>query len=174
MTTEPVASPVAWRTYEAIARHLLNELRAHLGLSGVEGKQSVTGQSGTTWEIDAKGIRKGDEGFVIIECRCYPNDRVTQEEVAGLAYRIWDSGAAGGLVVSPLDLQAGAKLVAAHEGIVEIQMAPVSTTTDYMVKFLDQIFVGRSTSPIRLKFTVTGTLHDTTPAGEASAQPPKE
>ena len=104
-------------------------------MSGVEGKQSVTGQSGKTWEIDAKGIRKGDEGFVMIECRCYPNDRVTQEEVAGLAYRIWNSGAAGGLVVSPHDLQAGAKLVAAHEGIVEIQMAPVSTTTDYMVKF---------------------------------------
>ena len=122
MTTEPVASPGAWRTYEAIARHLLNELRAHLGLS-VQHKHSVTGQSGTTWEIDAKGIRKGDEGFVIIECRCYPNDRVTQEEVAGLAYRIWDSGAAGGLVVSPHDLQAGAKLVAAHEGIIEIQRA---------------------------------------------------
>jgi len=52
---------------------------------------------------------------------------------------IWDSGAAGGLVVSPLDLQAGAKLVAAYEGIIEIQMAPVSTTTDYMVKFLDHI-----------------------------------
>ena len=87
---------------------------------------------------------------------------------------ISDSGAAGGLVVSPLDLQAGAKLVAAHEGIVEVQMAPTRTTTDYMVKFLDQIFVGRSPSPIRLKFTVTGTLHDATPAGEASTHPPKE
>src|SRR5688572_10628180 len=173
MTTEPVASPVAWRTYEATARHLLNELRAHLGLR-VEHYHSVTGQSGTTWEIDAKGIRKGDEGFVIIECRCYPDDCVTQEEVAGLAYRIWDSGAAGGLVVSPLDLQAGAKVVAAHEGIIELQMAPVSTTTDYMVNFLDQIFAGRSANLIRLKFTVTGTLHDTTPAREASAQPPKE
>ena len=73
---------------------------------------------------------------MIIECRCYPDDRVTQEEVAGLAYRIWDSGAAGGLVVSPLDLQAGAKVVAAHEGIIELQIAPVSTTTDYMVSFL--------------------------------------
>jgi Restriction endonuclease len=173
MTTEPVASPVAWRTYEAIGRHLLNELRAHLGLR-VEHYHSVTGQSGTTWEIDAKGIRKGDEGFVIIECRSYRNDRVTQEEVAGLAYRIWDSGAAGGLVVSPHDLQAGAKLVAAHEGIAEIKMAPVSTTTDYMVKFLDQIFVARSTNLIRLKFTVTGTLHDATPAGEVSRHPPKE
>ena len=76
--------------------------------------------------------------------------------------------------MSPLDLQAGAKVVAAHEGIIEIQMAPVSTTTDYMVKFLDQMFVGRSTSPIRLKFTVTGTLHDATPAEEVSNLPPKE
>ena len=174
MTTEPLASPVAWRTYEAIARHLLNELRARLGSSAFEVRQNVTGQSGTTWEIDAKGIRNGDEGFVIIECRGYPNDRVTQDEVAGLAYRIWDKGAAGGLVVSPLDLQVGAKLFAAHEETVEIQMVPASTTTDYMVKFLDQIFVERSQSPIQLKFTVTGTLDDATPAGEASAHPPKQ
>ena len=55
MTMEPVASPVAWRTYEAIARHLLNELRAPLELSSVEGKQSVTGQTGTTWESTRRG-----------------------------------------------------------------------------------------------------------------------
>ena len=53
-------------------------------------------------------------------------------------------------------------------------MAPASTTTDYMVKCLDHIFAGRPTNLVRLKFTVTGTLHDATPAGEASAQPPKE
>jgi hypothetical protein len=174
MTTEPLASPVAWRTYEGIARHLLNELRARLGLSAFEVKQNVTGQSGTTWEIDAKGIRNGDEGFVIIECRGYPNGRVMQEEVATLAYRIWNSGAAGGLVVSPLDLQASAKLFAAHEEIVEIQMVPARTTTDFLVKFLDQIFVRRSTSLIRLKFAVTDTLHDATPAEEASTHPPNE
>jgi hypothetical protein len=35
-------------------------------LGRVEGKQLVPGDSGTEWEIDAKGILANGEGFVIV------------------------------------------------------------------------------------------------------------
>ena len=118
---------VKWKTYEQVAQFLLNEMAAQFGLGRVEGKQIIPGDSGTNWEIDAKGVRAGDEGCVIIECRRYTKDRVPQDEVGGLAYRIRDSGAAGGIVVSPLGLQHGSALVAAHSGIRSVRLAPDST-----------------------------------------------
>ena len=61
-----------WQSYEEVATYLLNQFASEFGLSKVEGKQSVLGlRSQTNWEIDAKGIREGNEGFVIIECRRY-------------------------------------------------------------------------------------------------------
>ena len=44
--------------------------------------------------------------------------------------------------VTPLGLQEGASKVAAHEGIVLVQLHPESTTTEYMMRFLDQVCVG--------------------------------
>jgi hypothetical protein len=39
-----------------------------LGLERVEGKQKLVGnRSGTQWEVEGKGVKLGDEGFVIIE-----------------------------------------------------------------------------------------------------------
>jgi hypothetical protein len=78
-----------WRSYEEAAAHLLNQFAHEFGLERVEGKQKVVGQhSGTTWEIDAKGIRQGDSGFLIVECRRYTNSKQNQDKIAGLAYRI--------------------------------------------------------------------------------------
>lgn len=134
----------AWKTYEEVAQHLLNEFASTFGLGRVEGKQIIPGESGTSWEIEAKGVLVADEGFLIIECRRYPTRRVTQEEAAGLAYRIKDTGAAGGIVVSPLDLQKGATLVAQHEGIKHVHLDPKSTTTEYILRYLNQVFVGVS------------------------------
>ena len=57
-----------WETYEEVATFFLNKFASEFGLSHVERKQKIQGQkSGTEWEIDAKGVRDGDEGFVIID-----------------------------------------------------------------------------------------------------------
>src|SRR5215469_3784195 len=65
--------PQTWETYEQVAVHIMNQIAKHLGLERVEGKQHVYGsRSGTDWEIDGKGVKIGDEGFIIIECRRYP------------------------------------------------------------------------------------------------------
>jgi hypothetical protein len=137
--------PQTWETYEQVAVAIMDKIAEHLGLAHVEGKQAVYGsRSGTDWEIDGKGVKVGDEGFIIIECRRYLKSRQKQEQVAALAYRIMDTGASGGILVSPLGFQEGARKVAAAENIQEFFMGPNSTRTDYVVKFLNQIFAGMS------------------------------
>lgn len=136
--------PKAWENYEEVAVHLLNRLADHLGLDQVEGKQKVEGESGTSWEIDGKGVQVGDEGFVVLECRRYPSSRVTQEEVGGLAFRISDTGAQGGIIVTPIGLQEGAKKVAAHAGVEEVRLDANSTDEDYVLSFLNRVFAGVS------------------------------
>ena len=60
-----------WENYEQVAHYLLNQFAEKFGLRRVEGKQLLVGQSGTTWEIDAKGTCQDGVDFVLIECRCY-------------------------------------------------------------------------------------------------------
>jgi hypothetical protein len=133
-----------WRNYEEVAQHLLNEFAEHFHLSQVEGKQHVVGASGTRWEIDAKAVLVDDSGFIVVECRRHTRKGVSQEQVAGLAYRIKDTGAHGGIVVSPLDLQIGAKIVAAHEGIRHMRLDENSTTAEYIFSLMDKAFLKRN------------------------------
>lgn len=130
-----------WRTYEELAKFIIKELAEEFDLGDVEGKQVIPGESGTSWEIDAKGIRVGDSGVVLIECRRYLTSRIKQEQVAAIAYRIKDIGAVSGITVSPLDLQEGAKILADHEGITHVVLDPESTTENYFVKFFNKAFV---------------------------------
>jgi len=69
----------AWQTYEDVARHLLDTFARGFGLGHVEGKQLVAGRD-TTWEIDAKAVRLGDDGFLVVECRRYTTTRLSQED----------------------------------------------------------------------------------------------
>jgi Restriction endonuclease len=140
-----MAEVVRWQTYEQVAAWLLNQFASEFGLDRVEGKQDVAGQStGTNWQIDAKGVREGDGGFMIVECRRYTKSRICQEEVAGLAYRIMDSGAIGGIVVSPLGFQEGASKVAASEGIFAVTLDPSSTPKSFSIAFLNKFRAGGS------------------------------
>ena len=132
-----------WKTYEEVATYLLGEVAHELGLDRVEGKQAISGKrSGTDWEIDAKGVRSGEEGFVIIECRRYTKAKQNQEKIGALAYRILDTSAAGGIVVSPIGLQAGAAKVASSEGIIHVHLDRNSTKQQYFLQFLNKLFVG--------------------------------
>jgi hypothetical protein len=132
-----------WKTYEEVAAYLLDLNAKEFGLERVEKKQDITGdRSGTTWEIDAKGIREGDEGFVIIECRRYTTARQTQEQLGGLVYRIIDTGADGGIMVSPLGLQQGAEKVANTENVLNVQLDANSTPTEFAMRFLNKLMLG--------------------------------
>ena len=140
-----------WQSYEQVAVEIMNKIAALLGLKRVEGKQSVYGsRSGTPWEIDGKGVKVGDEGFVIIECRRYSTSRQKQEQVGALAYRIIDTGASGAILVSPLGFQSGAKKVADAENIQEFFMGPDNTSDAYVVSFLNNVLVGAPTARIEV------------------------
>lgn len=132
----------AWQNYEEVAVYRLDRIASEFGLERVEGKQHVRGS--TDWELDAKGVKVGGGGFVIIECRRYTKAKQSQEQVGGVAFRIIDAGAGGGIYVSPLGFQEGARRVAAAYGIHEVLMDADSTRTDYVLRFLNKMFLGAS------------------------------
>ena len=138
-----VSQDKAWQDYEAAAQFLLGQMALHFGLGSVEGKQVVPGL-GTNWQIDAKGVREDGEGFVIIECKRFVKHCVSQAIIGTLACSIRDTGAIGGIIVSPLPLQSGAKKLAAHNNILEISLDEHSTNSDYILRFINKLFVGVS------------------------------
>ena len=90
----------AWLAYEAAARKVLTYMREVLGISVVEGKQSVPGKNSPGWELDAKAWLENSTGFLVIEARRHTTSRLSQEAVAAIAYRMSDVGAAGGIVLT--------------------------------------------------------------------------
>ena len=144
-------SEKAWKTYEKVATELLDRNAEKFGLQRVEGKQHVSGNcSGTKWEIDAKGVKLGDEGFVIVECKRHTTSQPNQELLGGLAYRIIDAGASGGIIVSPLDLQEGAAKIAAAENIIAVQLDAESTPDQFAMKFLNHLMIGVPPATMRI------------------------
>jgi hypothetical protein len=132
-----------WKNYEEVAAFVLNDIREEFGIDEFEGKQSIEGErSGTTWEIDGKGVCEDEEIFFLVECRRFTKSRQSQERIGALAYRILDTGAAGGFIVSPLGLQEGAKKVAEKEKIHTIHLDANSTKDLYVATFLKEIRIG--------------------------------
>jgi len=137
-----VSTQQSWKSYEDVARYFLNRFRQEFGLERVDPKQKIAGSSGTSWELDAKGLREGDNSAImLIECRQHRSKRLNQEAVGGLAYRIIDTSASGGIIVSPLPLQVGARKVAEANNIVHVQLGPDSTPENFAISFFNKIFV---------------------------------
>jgi hypothetical protein len=132
-----------WKSYEEVAAYLLEQNAHEFGLNRVEGKQKIHySTSGTPYEIDAKGIREGNEGFVIIECKRYPTSKVNQGKLCELAFHIIDTGAVGGIIVSPLGIQKGAAKIAASKKILNVQLDANCTPTEFTMKFLKKLMIG--------------------------------
>jgi len=129
MSKSPSTTPrkqKKWETYEEVARDILAQIVTGFDLELVEGKQKLAGATGTNWEIDAKGVRADDKGIVVVECRRH-GSTLDQKQVAALAFAIEDVGASGGIIVSPLGVQKGGRIVAAAKNIVCVQLDPLST-----------------------------------------------
>ena len=152
-------SETAWKNYEDVAIALLRQWAEEFGFEKVEQGGRIRGvRSGTDYSLDGRAFMKGEEGFLIIECRRYCTTRQKQEQIGGLAYRIIDTGASGGLLVSPLGLQEGAKLVASAESIQSVHLDPNSTTIDHILRWMKKTFITKS-MPIGPLF---GAPNDTT------------
>ena len=59
-----------------------------------------------------------------------------------MAYRIHDTGADGGILVTPLPLQEGAKKIAALNNIVSVTLAADSTPENFVIAFFDKLHLG--------------------------------
>ena len=132
-------NPVKWQTYEEVARYLLDMFATDFGVDCFEGKQDLRGNCGTEWEIDAKGVRQSDGAIVLVECRRHTTSKLSQEAIAAFAWRIDDLNAMMGIIVSPFDLQKGAKLVAAAGNIVRVRLDPTSTVESFRMEFIDKL-----------------------------------
>jgi hypothetical protein len=141
MNTSLSATPL-WRKYELAAAEILGRLHKELGLSSVEGKQKLEGASGTEWEVDAKGIAQDSGAIVLIECKRFPKSKVEQDLIASLAFRIKDLGAAGGIVVSPLGLQEGARRVATSTNVRSIRLNVDATPEQFALWIGNDLFAG--------------------------------
>lgn len=131
-----------WRSYEEVAQYLLNQFAQHLGLERVEAKQKIPGHTSTrTIEIDGKGVKEGNAGFVILECKRY-KDRVEPEKLESLAFRIMDAGAVGGIIVSPIGLQEGAAKIAYSQNIIDVKLNREATVYEYVLRFLKDVMIG--------------------------------
>jgi len=148
-----------WETYEKVAEYLLNQFAEHFDLGTFQGKQIIAGESGTEWEIDAKGYASDESHFVVVECKRHTKTRISQGITATLAWSILDTGASGGILVSPLGLQEGAKRVAEKASIVEVVLDQDSTTTDYVLEFLNRLCFGLSDT-VTVTESLTFTLKD--------------
>lgn len=133
-----------WKTYEEAARYLLEQFAEEFKLGKVEGKQLISGNSGTEWEIDAKATNQAGEKFLIVECKRWLTASPNQETLAGLSYRIIDTGAIGGFIISPKKLQKGANLVANHNNIFHIKMDKNSTKEFLIAEFLGKLNIAIS------------------------------
>lgn len=148
-----------WESYEEVAAYLLDQFSSHFGVERFEGKQSATGDSGTDWELDARGCSSDGQHFVVVECKRHTKTGISQAITASLAWVIEDVGGTGGVLVSPIGLQEGAKKVAASAGIVEVILDKNSTTTDYVLRFLNQVCIGFS-EKVTLTESLTITVTD--------------
>ena len=134
---------MSWKAYEKVATFLLNQFSSEFDLEKVEKKQKIVGlRSKTPYEIDAKGIIKNGDGIILIECRKYKTQKQKQKDMAALAYTIIDTGAKGGIIVSPLNLQKGAQKIANAENITQVILNSDSTTVDYIIQFLNKVMIG--------------------------------
>jgi hypothetical protein len=148
-----------WKSYQEVSTYLLNQFAEKFGLGRFEEKQIIPGDSSTEWEIDVKGYSADGSHFVVVECKRYTKNRVSQAITSSLAWVIQDTGATGGILVSPLGLQKGAQKVAAKAGICEVRLDKDSTTTDYVLRFLNQVCLGFSDTTI-LSDKMNATLFD--------------
>ncbi|OBQ17652.1 MAG: hypothetical protein AN488_18305 [Anabaena sp. WA113] len=131
-----------WETYEEVTRQLLQDIKYYLGISHVESKQKIQGQSGTKWEVDVIAYDNNTGKTILVECKNWKST-VSQETLGGFGYRIKNTDSEGGIIVTRIGLQKGAKKVAEYEKITVITLTIGITDydDDYIAKLSNQIFI---------------------------------
>ena len=135
-----------WKSFEDVFREILGRHKEFFGLEDVEpGPAKVAGRARRVrpWDIEVVGYRKEDRRLVIFECRRRGRN-VEPGHAAEFAYRIDDTGAETGFFVTTLEngLSQGAQEVADYERIGHIRLSREATPDEYVMRCMDNIFVG--------------------------------
>ena len=130
-----------WKVYECTAEKILKQLAVYFDLKEIIGKEKISGSSGTDWEIDVLAISNLSEKYVLIECRL-TKARQTQEKMGALAFKLQDTGAKSGIIVTPNPLQKGAALVANANNITHFKLSSHSTPNNFFAESLGKLFLG--------------------------------
>ena len=144
-----MSSEKRWETYEEVTKQLLNDVRDYFGLSRAEEKQKVKGLSEAEWEVDVVAYNVDGGKLVLVECKHRSKAALSQDSLAGFAYKIKDAKADHGIIVTTIGLQEGAYKIAKSEGITVIKLDYNSTSDNYIAQITNQIFVKR-TDNVRL------------------------
>lgn len=126
-----------WRRYEELAPYILRRFADIFGISEIEAKQRVMGRGGTQWEIDAKGIVA--DGFLIVECKERTSAKLNKDVIAALGFKVRDSGAKGGIIITTIGLQKGAKKIAEQYDFKIVYLPKESTFEQYVASCGERI-----------------------------------
>ena len=130
--------------YENITRQLLLDIREKLGLSDkLESQQRIQGNCGTKWPVDLLAYDINTDKIVLVECRYRSKEKLKQDsDLAGFAYRIRDTNADRGIIVTTIGLQEGAEKVAEYENITPIKLTIDigNNSKNYIAELSTQIF----------------------------------
>lgn len=99
-------------------------------------------RSGTTWEIECKGVRFGSETLFFIECRRYTTSLLDQESLGGLTYRIRDSGAAVASSFRHWGFKKVPRRSRRQKTSSPLKLNPDSRPELYVARYLDQLRTG--------------------------------
>lgn len=130
-----------WIRYEQIAQNILKQLKDYFNLDDVQGKQKLKGKSGTEWEIDAVATSDSSQRLVVIECR-RTKARQSQEKLGAIAFKIQDTCAERGIIVTPHPLQKGAQAIANFTSITHFKLTTESCSNNFLAEALGNIFIG--------------------------------
>jgi len=140
----------AWERFEDAFRAIIDQHKDFFGLESIEpGKSKAPTASGYVYDVEVMAYRKGDRRFVLFEC--HRKRRNLEPGDAGeFAYWIERTGAGSGYFVTKLGkrLSKGAQLLADYERIGHNQLSENATPLDYVMKFMNDTFVGVSSGII--------------------------
>jgi hypothetical protein len=139
----------SWGSFKDAVRAIIERHKDFFGLRSVEPETGAAfGKSGYTWDIEIVGYTKNEHKLVLFECRRKTTRNLPPDDADELAYRIEDTGADKGFFVTTLGrgLSEGVKASADHEAIGHIQVSADATPEQYVMRHLNQVFAGLTTT----------------------------
>jgi hypothetical protein len=154
--------PQSWRSYEDAFRSIVAQHQDVFGLDSVEPTAGhAEGSSGHVWDIEVIGYACGQRKMVIFEVR-KKSRNIEPEAAIAFAGRIEDTGSEKGYFVTPLGrtLSKGARKIADYNEIGHIQLSVGSTPENYVMKYLNDFFVGLTSTMATFKGELSYELRD--------------